>query len=184
MLKNEVVRLAAILFIICAVVTAVLAVANGITAPIIEDLEQKTVAQAQQEVLPSADSFEDLNYQSGMVTSVARAQNGSGYCVGVSSPGYGGDIKLMVGVGTDGVVQGVKIIELSETPGLGSKATEPAFIGQFAGKGGNLEVVKGAGAEGKISAISGATISSRAVTTGVNEAIKAVRDIMGQGVAQ
>lgn len=80
----------------------------------------------------------------------------------------------MVGITADGNISGVKIGNHSETPGLGSKASEPTFKDQFKGKGTDksLTVVKGnASNDNDIAAISGATITSKAVTSGVNAAI-------------
>src|SRR3712207_8052036 len=81
---------------------------------------------------------------------------------------------MMVGITTDGKVSGIKILSHSETPGLGANAETPQFSGQYKDKPAKeLEVVKGtASADNQIAAITGATITSKAVTKGVNEAIE------------
>ena len=99
-----------------------------------------------------------------------------GYVIKGQASGYGGNDIVVVGVGEDLKVTGISFPEaLPETPGLGQKATDPAFYSQFAGKGMHLSVVKGggAGADG-VDAISGATITSTAVTTVVNAATEFV----------
>ncbi|MFR2465176.1 MAG: FMN-binding protein, partial [Clostridia bacterium] len=102
-----------------------------------------------------------------------RAENG-GVAMKVMGTGYGGDMEMAVGIDADGNVTGVSIISHGETPGLGAKATEADFIDQYSGKNAKetLTVVKGDAAENEISAISGATITSRGVTEGVNEALQ------------
>jgi electron transport complex protein RnfG len=99
-----------------------------------------------------------------------------GHVLSVAPKGYSGSIDLMVGIsgGPEGTVQGVEIISHSETPGLGANADTPAFTGQYVGKTGSgfLNVVKiGPAGEDEIQAIASATITSQAVTDGVNTAL-------------
>lgn len=107
-----------------------------------------------------------------------------GYVVeSTSTKGYGGDIVLYVGVGTDGTVNGVSITEISETPGLGMEA--PAvLVPQFAGKHVESFVYTktGAAAENEVDAISSATITTRAVTNAVNGGLKTALGLLGGGV--
>ena len=93
----------------------------------------------------------------------------------MSTKGYGGQIQLMVGISKEGKLAGIKILSQSETPGLGANATLPSFYEQYKEKpiSKDLEVVKsGTSEDNQIQALTGATITSKAVTTGVNEAIK------------
>ena len=86
--------------------------------------------------------------------------------------GYGGDIQITVGVTKDGTVSGVSILSISETAGLGMRATEAKFQKQYVGKNTDKFYVSKDGGEGEpIDAISGATITSRAFTGAVNTAI-------------
>ena len=86
--------------------------------------------------------------------------------------GFGGSIQITVGITADGTVNGVSILSISETAGLGMKATEPAFYGQYEGKQAEKFVVSKDGGDGEpIDALSGATITSRAVTGAVNAAL-------------
>ena len=96
-----------------------------------------------------------------------------GYVVTVTDKeGYGGDIKITVGVTKDGTVSGVSILSISETAGLGMRATEAKFQEQYVGKTTDKFYVSKDGGEGEpIDAISGATITSRAFTGAVNTAI-------------
>lgn len=106
----------------------------------------------------------------GCVEAYDEGGNLLGYVVTVtSSKGYGGNITFSVGIQNDGTVNGIAFTSISETAGLGMKAKEDGFKGQFAGLTGNDFSVSKDG--GSIQAISGATITSRAVTNGVNAAI-------------
>ena len=107
-----------------------------------------------------------------------------GYIVKGQAAGYGGNVIVVVGVTPDLKVSGISFPEtLPETAGLGQKATEPEFYKQFAGKGTKLSVKKGGGAgENEIDAISGATITSTAVTNTVNAATQFIGDyVLEQG---
>ena len=89
-----------------------------------------------------------------------------------TSKGYGGDIQLTVGIQSDGTVSGYSVLSISETAGLGMKATEPSFYNQYVNKQADKFVVSKDGGDGEqIDALSGATITSRAVTGAVNAAL-------------
>ena len=96
----------------------------------------------------------------------------SGYVFTTVAKGYGGDIKVMTGVDADGKVSGVEILEISETAGLGMNAKKPDFLSQYVGKSGEIFVSKDKPGENSIDALTGATISSRAVTGAVNNALR------------
>ena len=182
------------LLLICAIVSALLAGVNSITKPIIAENEQKNFEIAMQEVLPEASGFKEVDpgdytpSETGVtLDSLYRADNG-GYVVStVCSEGYGGDVSVMVGITKDLTVNQVKIMSMSETPGLGAKASEPEFIGQYDGLAAGITVVKNtAPADNQIEAISGATITSKAVTKAVNTALQAAKEAntMKGGAAQ
>lgn len=95
--------------------------------------------------------------------------------------GYGGDIQITVGITADGTVNGVSILSISETAGLGMKATEPSFYEQYEGVQTDKFAVAKDGGEGEpIDAISGATITTRAVTGAVNAALGYYQNAFGQ----
>lgn len=106
-----------------------------------------------------------------------------GYAVTVTSKeGYGGDIKFTVGFLKNGTVTGISYLSISETAGLGMEAKNTSFIKSFVGKSGGEFVVDKDNASGlpnEIDAISGATITTRAVTNGVNAAYVALVQILG-----
>ena len=97
----------------------------------------------------------------------------------VCSEGYGGDIKVMVGVNSDKTINKIKIMSLSETAGLGAKANTEEFMAQYSGLKSGIGIEKNNGGNpdnNTISAISGATITSKAVTKAVNCALQAVEE--------
>ena len=176
---KDILKLGVTLFAICAVAALVLGVTNNITAPVIEERNIQASNEARKIVLSEADEFKELDgMNSDIVLEVYEGiKDGQviGYTIKTSSKGYGGAIELMVGISKDGKITGVEIGNHSETPGLGSKATEPMFKNQYVDKdvSNSLLVVKGsANNDNEISAISGATITSNGVTNGVNAAMK------------
>lgn len=176
---KDILKLGITLFAICAVAALVLGVTNNITAPVIEQRNIQASNESRQIVLSDAEEFKELEgMNSDIVVEVYEGLKGGeviGYTIKTAPKGYGGTVEVMVGISTDGKVTGVDIGNHSETPGLGSKAAEPAFKDQYKDKSvsNNLEVIKGSASnENEISAISGATITSKGVTTGVNAAIE------------
>lgn len=165
---KDTIKLGIILLLICGISTGLLAYVNMVTSPVIAENDMQAQLVAKQEVMPKADSFEEIDEN----ISVGKDANGNvvGYAVRVKPFGYGGEINMMVGVNGDLTVAGVKILSLSETPGLGAKAQDDKFLSQFAGKNKDMKLKE------DISAISGATITSTAVTDGVKKAISLVED--------
>lgn len=179
---NNIAKLGATLFAICAVAALALGFTNKITAPIIEERNIQANNEARQIVLPDANEFKKMDENAYKQASVKIGEvyegfNGSelvGYTIKTLPKGYGGEMELIVGITKDGNVTGINIGSMSETPGLGSKAAEPAFKDQFKNKQTKeLNLVKGkVSSDSDIQAISGATITSTAVTSGVNAAIE------------
>lgn len=174
---NDIVTPGIRLLVICAVSVLLLSFASETTKEAIAKQNAKTEATSMQLVLPEATEFGNKQELSdGNVYLVAEGTNGGelkGYVIGVTSSGFGGELKIMVGVSPDGVVQGANVLSHSETPGLGAKAQDAEFIDQYKGQKTDKElvVVKGKEAsDGEIQAITAATITSKAVTVGVNEA--------------
>ena len=178
---KEIVKVSAILFAITAIAAAILAGVNGITAPKILENEMIAQVEAMQKVLQDSDNFEKLDFvpeKNSVVTEVFKAGD-VGMAVKVAPSGYGGKILMIVGVDNDCKVTGVEIISQSETAGLGARCIEEEFKAQFAGKTENVEVVKKGATGNQIDAISSATVTSKAVTKGVNEAILTVKAMKG-----
>lgn len=184
----EILKLGAILCAITFTVALVLALGNLATADRIQALSEQAQNEARQLVLSSATTFEAVNVDGlgdgdyKIVTSVfeGKASDATvGYAIGVNPNGFGGAIDMIVGISSDGKVTGIHIINHAETPGLGSKALEPKFKDQYNGKSaaGPLTVIKnGTPKDNEIVAIAGATISSNAVTEGVNAAVKVYQE--------
>lgn len=162
------------LLIIAGVAGLLLGFAYQITKGPIEAKAKEEQALAMKELLPSADDFNksEKDYSSDKnIDSIYEGNKGgklSGYLFTVKSSGYGGPITMMVGISTEGKVEGVKILAHTETPGLGSNAEKPKFKDQFKGKPALKELAVGT----DIQAMTGSTITSKAVTNGVNTAIK------------
>ena len=165
-------RLALTLLIITSVVAAALAGVNAITAPVIATITAKKTQAAIEAVLPGGgEAVENFADETGLVTAVYASD--AGFAIEVTPAGFDGQITMMVGVSKDGAVLGIDVISHTETAGLGAVAAAKnsageAFRNQFAGQTGSLAVTKDGGS---IDAITGATITSRAVTEGVNAAL-------------
>jgi len=166
---NRVLKPIVVLCVICVIITGALAVTNNATAPIIKAATLAAQEAARKELLPDADNFtkvEDVQVEN--VSDVYVADNGVGTVITCSAKGYGGTITVMVAFNPDDTVKQIKITEQTETAGLGAKiSTDKAFQDSFSGlPAEDFEVTD-------IDAISGATISSKAVTAAVNAAIDA-----------
>ena len=165
-----------VLLVICVVAALLLAVTNNVTAPKIAEVNAENEAKSRQVVFADAASFGDeFTNDDGIKLVPALDKDGKtiGYVVVTVEKGYGGDINVMTGVDLEGKVTGVNILSMSETAGLGANASKESFLKQFIGKISGLEVNKGTPAENEIKALTGATITSKAVTKAVNAAIEA-----------
>ncbi len=169
---NEMLKPVVVLTIICIVVSAALAGANSITAPIIAKNAALAADASRIELLPEAtDGFDPIEIQMEGITEMHKAKNGAGYVISCQGSGYGGPIKIMVAYDNDGTIVSVKILELSETPGVGDRVqTDPSFLAQFVGINGELK--KG----DNVDTLSGATISSTATIEALNAAHKAFNE--------
>lgn len=178
-LAAYVLRLSFTLLAITAFVALALAGVNGITEDRIAQLRQEKIQAAIAQVLPDAQVQGQIQFEdaSGIVKAVYQAD--AGYAVEVAPAGFGGAITMMVGITQEGTIKGVAIVSHTETAGLGSVAAAntaagEAFRGQFAGASGELAVDKDGGT---IDSITSATITSRAVTAGVNAALACVANL-------
>jgi electron transport complex protein RnfG len=179
-------RLMVVLALISAAAGGLLAFVDSFTAPKIEEYKKLAEANAYQDALPQADTFESLSADllgriqknpetSGIldVKIAKKAGSAVGWVCKVASHGYSSDIKLLVGIGNDARLGGVLILEQSETPGLGAKVTESEFIGQSAIKTAKPDKeIRVSKDGGEVQAVAGATISSRAVLAAINQAFK------------
>lgn len=165
-----------VLFIICFAATLLLGLTNSVTEPKIEQLAQETEQKSRQTVFPDAASFGDVTSPEEGTTIVPALDSAGkviGYVVVNSEKGYGGEISVMTGVDTEGKVTGVNILSHGETAGLGANATGEKFRNQFIGLVKDITVSKDKPGDNSIDALTGATITSRAVVRAVNAAIEA-----------
>ena len=176
--KNKsVLQLGIILLIITAVAGFIIGAVYNITKEPIRIEEKKANDKAMKELVSDADKFvkKDMKLSNGVLEVNEGIKSGKvvGYDIKVASKGYGGKINIMVGIKNNGEVSGIKILSQSETAGLGANCEQPEFYKQYSGKSTqNLKVVKTSDVKkDEIKAITGATITSKAVTKGVNEAI-------------
>lgn len=163
------------LFLVTLVMSGLLGVVNYVTKGPIAEFKQESMNASMREVLP-AESYEPVSYDGGdSLVSGAWAADG-GYVIEVTPSGFGGVIDMMVGVDSSGSVSGVSIVSMSETSGLGNNASKPEFRAQYVGRDDNMAVTKDGG---DIDALTGATVTSRAVTLGVNTALAAAEYLRG-----
>ena len=167
-----VLRLALTLLAITAVVAVALAGVNKITAPAIAELNAKNTQAAIEAVLPGGGE-EMADFPAVELVSKVYASD-AGYAIQVTPGGFDNTITMMVGVDKSGNVLGIDVISHTETAGLGAVADAEtpagiAFREQFVGTSGSVSVTKDGGA---MDAITGATITSRAICAGVNAALE------------
>ena len=167
------------LFLICAFVTALLAVTNNVTADKIGENELAKKNESMQAVCPGAAEFNEL-IPDVLYEGVGKDGSTVGYAISTSAQGYGGQVKVMTGI-KDDTILGVDVFyNDDETPGLGKNTSTEKFREQYKGKSTISEIVvskdniTGNGQE--VDAVTSATISSRAVTKAVNEACKLYND--------
>lgn len=186
-MKNPIVKNTVILTVITLISGLLLGAVYGITKEPIANAQDAAKKEAWQAVFPEAslDDFAAAEVDASISEKVAAdlgvkatvdevcTVGDMGYVVTVTdSEGYGGDIQITVGITTDGTISGVSILSISETAGLGMKAKEPEFYTQYQDKQTDKFYVSKDGGEGEpIDALSGATITSRAMTGAVNTAL-------------
>ena len=172
---KEIIKTAVSLFLICAIAAGILGFVNSVTAPTIAANNAAAADEARKELLPDADSFEEVALSDGSTGYIGKAGDKTvGYVFTTAGKGYGGDVRIMTGIDTEGVVLGINILTINETPGLGMNAKKDDFKGQFTGRSGTLAVNKDGG---EIVAITSATITSRAVTNAVNKALTLFEEV-------
>lgn len=192
--KSAMIKDALILFAITVVAGLLLGVVYDVTKEPIAQQKEKAKQEACANVFAAAASFETVTDSSGAAVSTvvdgvdidevmqAIGSDGShvGYVITVTDhEGYGGDIQFSMGVTLDGTLNGISILSISETAGLGMKAGD-VLVPQFANK--NVEqftyTKSGAANDSEIDAISGATITTNAVVNGVNAGLTYFRDVL------
>ena len=164
-----------VLSLICIFITGALAVTNEITAPIIEEARIAAENAARFKVLPDADGFTEVTgVDVENVTSVYTANNGAGTVITASAKGYGGDVVVMVGIGSDSNIVSITVTEQKETQGIGSNVvSNDEYLAQYNGLSAAEPLVLNEDVDARTSA----TVSSTAVIDAVNAAITAYNQI-------
>ena len=195
---RETAKLAVVLLLICAVATALLGGVNSVTSAPIAEHKIREAQEARLEVMNTAADISEevpaekreaiaaaIGSSAEELTEIYAAKDAGGQIIGytikVTSKGFGGGIEVLVGIMADGKINEVRILSHTETPGLGANATTEKFYGQYKGKTapGTVEVIKaGNTADNQVLSISGATITSNAVTKAVNVAMSAYSELI------
>ena len=171
--REDIIKPVGVLLAICIIIPLALSVTNKVTAKKIAELEAANSKKNMQSLI-DADNFEEC--ENGEITYYAAINGGktAAYIFTESSKGYGGDVSVMTAIKPDGTVAGVAILDVSgETPGLGQNAAKESFFSQYIGLKKGVSVLKNvAKAENnEVDAVTGATITSTAVTRAVNKAL-------------
>lgn len=197
--KKTMLKEAGILFAITLIAGLVLGFVYELTKDPIKQREEEAIQEACLAVFAEADSFEDVNYvpkaaltaelaaEGVEIGTVYSASDTSGNLLGyvvetTSGEGYGGDITLYVGITTEGVLNGVSILSIAETPGLGMRAEE-VLVPQFADVSVDqfTYTKSGSTSDSEIDAISGATVTTKAVVDAVNGGIRVIAEDLLKG---
>jgi Na+-translocating ferredoxin:NAD+ oxidoreductase subunit G len=192
---NKITKDALILFAITLIAGVLLGLAHEVTLEPIAKAQEASTQATYAEVYPEAASFEEdeeldshieeasaevlAKYQLNTAINyvkVAKDASGNvcGYLVSAQAKGYGGPVNIAVGISTDMKITGIGFLSIDETPGLGMKAKEESFYGQFPGMPADHELTltkTTKTSEDQVQAISGATKTSNAVTAATNAAI-------------
>jgi electron transport complex protein RnfG len=165
---KRIMNLAMILMVFCVISAGGLAYVYLFTQPQIDKNAKLSLENSLREVLPGSADFEEVKCGEAQAY-----KSDKGYAVLVTPRGYGGPVKMLVGVDKEGKVVRVKVLDQKETPGLGARVIQPEFLNQFSGKSESDKLEP----KQDIDAITGATITSRAACQGVKQALKCRRKI-------
>lgn len=170
------------LMIIIAAVVLMLAVVNGLTKDRIAENEKKANDEARIALFEDATSFEpttvdlseDLSKYVGEIYEATINGESLGFCISVSSNGFGGAINMIVGVTVDGLITGVKVVSHTETAGVGERIiSNGSILSQFINASKN--------SVSSVETITGATVTSKAIIEGVSKALEAVSQLLADG---
>lgn len=184
---KEMFKLGTILMLIAAASGGILSFANSKTKPVIEKIQLEQTIAAYKEIMPEADDFKPLEEQKlseikAKINEIDdiyvgyKGGNQIGYTFKTKSFGYGGQMINVIGIDEKGIVTGYRAVENSETAGFGDRVFTEEFYPSFTGKnvnGGSLKAVLKPEKDDEVQALSGATISTKGVMSGINGAVKA-----------
>lgn len=169
---KEIIRYSFILGLICALAGALLAIVNAKTKPIIIANAKAEEEASLRSVMSEGERFEPVKSQEETIYYKAYKKDGEfiGVAFKAQGKGYSGIIETMAGMKKDGTITAIKILSQTETPGLGTGIKEPSFTNRFIHK--NMHDLA------KIQAITGATISSKAIIDSVRKKAEEIRGLL------
>ena len=145
---------------------------NSFTSVVVEALREARIKSILESIFPDLTSFQE----SDEIFVIREGENIAGYAFVAAGRGYGGSISIFVGIKPDYSIKEIEVLSHTETPGLGNKITEDPFIKQFEGL--LVEDIALLRDGGKIDAITGATVSSRAVTEAIQDRMIEIIEIL------
>jgi len=174
---GRMIRLGTTLMVVGLVAALGLGLTYTVTRKKIEEYDRQVEVQACLSALPGVKSASEIKEDNGLTAKAQKKYKdiqkvftcGKGYIFLVKAKGYGGPLTLAAGIDKSGRVKGIAVVVSKETVGLGSKALEPAYLGKFRGKTVRDKLKIGE----DVQAVTGATITSRAVTGQVKQALEA-----------
>ncbi len=184
---KETIKLGLVLLLVTAIAGGILAGVNGVTAPVIAEMERQESFGALLEIFPEANDFVEadpslmdqiLSTNPAVFEVYQATKDGEelGYALKTLSGGYGGDITTLIGINNEDTIAGLRVLVQTETKGLGTRIVDdPAFRESFLDKNAlaSLNPVKEPSADDEVMLLSGATVSTEAVLKGVNAALDA-----------
>lgn len=181
--KDDLIKPIVVLLAICIVIPLALSLTNKVTVNRIATLQKKNQSETMSKLI-KADEFKEIDYSNGETGfSYYKAMSGDkleGYVFTTAAKGYGGDVSVMTAVLPDGKIKEISILDLSgETPGLGQNAGNESFYSQFKAKQADVILKKNSAdpKNNEVDAVTGATITSTAVTAAVNEALAHFKEV-------
>ena len=170
--KDSIIKPTVVLLCICIIIPLALAVTNAVTSDRITELERKNT-ESTMAALIKADEYTEKTLDKGGFTYYEAVKDGKtvAYIFKTAAKGYGGDVSVMTALSPDGKISNLAILDVSsETPGLGQNASKKEFYGQFKDKSDKVAITD-------IDTVTGATITSKAVTAAVNEAVESFKKL-------
>ncbi len=165
-------RFVIVLGAVCVIAAVILSGIYNITSPLIAKQKEKQTKEALENVVPEAERYVKKSFSKGDYYECYKGRKLAGYALFSVANGYSGDIKMLVGIDKTGDITGLEVLSQAETPGLGARCVEvkrgqesPWFLKQFAGKDAAALELK------DIQAITGATITSKAILNGVKDSV-------------
>lgn len=177
---EELIKPVVVLTVICLISSALLAVTNSLTAPVIQKNKEIADNAVYTEVLPeAAGEFEDLTAQTTVsnIVAVKKARNESGWCIQATGKGFGGAVPVIIALDNEGTILNAAFLKNEESPGYGQKLVDgsadgPAFVQSLVGKADSVALH-----EDGVDGVTGATISSKAVINAVNSGLSAFAEV-------